>query len=242
VNAFLPLVVVTLRGLLGRRRLLLMVLLAALPVALALLVRVAGSGRNDASPILDNLIVRTVLPLVALVMGTAALGSEIDDGTIVHLLVKPIARRWIVLATALVAAGMTAILVVPAVVLTGLLTSGLGSASLSTTFAFAVASLLGAIAYTTAFLALSTVTSRALVIGLVYTLIWEGVVAGLLEGTRFLSIRQATLGVAAALGGKRPGSAPLEPTISFVILAVVTAGALLLATRQLARYEVSGGD
>jgi len=242
MSAFGPLVRVTLRGLMGRRRLLLMVLLVALPVALALLVRLAGGGRNDASPILDNLIVRTVLPLVALVLGTAALGSEIDDGTIVHLLVKPIARHWIIIATAVVAAGLTALLVVPSVVLTGLLVSGTGSTSLHTTFAFAVAVLLGGTAYTTAFLALSTVTSRALVIGLVYTLIWEGVLSGLLEGTKFLSIRQATLGVAAALGGARPGLQPLEPAISFVILIVVTAGALLIATRQLARFEVRGGD
>ena len=241
MNVFGPLVSVTLRGVLGRRRLLLMILLVALPVAIGLLVRLAG-GRPDAGVILDNLVVRMVLPLVDLVLGTAALGSEIDDGTIVHLLVKPIARRWIILATALVASGVTAVLVVPSAVLTGLLTSGIGSASLTTTFAFAVACLLGGIAYSSAFLALSTVTSRALVIGLVYTLIWEGIVAGLLEGTRFLSIRQATLGVAAALGGKRPGSDPLEPAISFVILAVVTVGALVIATRQLARFEVRGGD
>jgi ABC-2 type transport system permease protein len=241
MRAFWPLVTVTLRGLLGRRRLLLMLLLVALPVALGLLVRLGG-GRNDASGILDTLIVRTVMPLVALVLGTAALGSEIDDGTIVHLLVKPIARRWIILATAVVAAGLTAVLCVPSVVLTGVLTSGLGSDSLTTTFAFAIAVLLGGTAYTIAFLALSTVTSRALVIGLVYTLIWEGVVAGLLEGTRFLSIRQATLGVAAALGGERPGAEPLTPMISVAIVVVVTIAGLLLATRQLARYEVRGGD
>jgi ABC-2 type transport system permease protein len=234
-------VLVTLRGLLGRRRLLLMLLLVALPVGIGVLVRLGG-GRPDASAILDTLVVRTVLPLVALVLGTAALGLEIDDGTIVHLLVKPIARRWIVLATAVVAAGLTAVLVVPAVILTGLLTAGLGSASLTTTFAFAAAVLLGGIAYTTAFLALSMVTSRALVIGLAYVLIWEGVVSGLLQGTRFLSIRQATLGVAASLGGKRPGAVPLEPTISLAILTIVTVGALLIATRQLARFEVRGGD
>jgi len=86
------------------------------------------------------------------------------------------------------------------------------------------------------------VTSRALVIGLAYTLIWEGVIAGLLEGTRFLSIRQATLGIAAALGGKRPGLQPLEPTISVVIIVVVTLGALAIAIRQLSRFEVRGGD
>jgi ABC-2 type transport system permease protein len=134
------------------------------------------------------------------------------------------------------------VLVVPSVVLTGLLTSGVGSESITVTFAFAVAALVGGIAYSSAFLALSTVTSRALVIGLVYTLIWEGVVAGLLEGTRYLSIRQATLGVAAALGGERRGSDPLDPTISVVILTVVIVGALLIATRQLARFEVRGGD
>ena len=242
MNAFMPLVSVTLRGLLGRRRLALMLLLVALPVGLALLVRLGGGGRNDASGILDTLVIRTVLPLVALVLGTAALGSEIDDGTIVHLLVKPIARRWIIFATAVVAAGLTAALCVPSVILTGLLTSGLGSASVTTTFAFAAAVLAGGTAYTIVFMALSTVTSRALVIGLVYTLIWEGVIAGLLEGTRFLSIRQATLGVAAGLGGERPGSEPLDPVMSVAILVVATVGALLIATRQLARFEVRGGD
>ena len=64
-----------------------------------------AAARDDASGILDALVVRTVLPLVALVLGTAALGSEIDDGTIVYLLIKPIARRWIVFATAVVACG-----------------------------------------------------------------------------------------------------------------------------------------
>lgn len=241
MSAFAPLVTVTLRGLLGRRRLVLMLLLVALPVAIGVLVRLGG-GRPDASNVLDTLVIRTVLPLVALVLGTAALGSEIDDGTVVHLLVKPIARRWIVLASVVVAAGLTAILVVPSVVLTGFLVSGLTSSSITVTFAFAIAALVGGIAYSSAFLALSTVTSRALIIGLLYTLIWEGVVAGLLEGTRYLSIRQATLGVAAALGGKRPGAEPLDLTISVVILGVVIVGALLIGTRQLARFEVRGGD
>ena len=68
------------------------------------------------------------------------------------------------------------------------------------------------------------------------------VVAGLLEGTKFLSIRQATLGVAAALGGERPGPAPLGPAVSLAILVVVIVGSLVLATRQLARFEVRGGD
>ncbi|MFI5293226.1 MAG: ABC transporter permease subunit, partial [Candidatus Limnocylindrales bacterium] len=171
MSAFAPLVTVTLRGLLGRRRLVLMLLLVALPVLLALLARVSG-GRPDPERVIDTLIVRFVMPLVGLIVGTSVIGSEVEDGTAVFLMIKPIARRWIVLASALVAAGLTAVLVVPSVVLTGLLTSGLGTSSITVTFAFAIAALVGGIAYSSAFLALSTVTSRALVIGLVYTLIW----------------------------------------------------------------------
>ena len=39
-----------------------------------------------------------VLPVIALIVGTGVLGSEIDDGTIVHILTKPLPRRDIILA------------------------------------------------------------------------------------------------------------------------------------------------
>ena len=83
----------TLRAVAGRRRTLLIALLAWLPVLLGILVRVGG-GRPDAPPILDALVIRTVLPLVALVVGTGAIGSEIEDGTLVFQLVKPV-PRWV---------------------------------------------------------------------------------------------------------------------------------------------------
>ena len=60
----------------------------------------------------------------------------------------------------------------------------------------------GALEYTAVFLALSLVTSRALVVGLAYVVIWEGAVAGLFEGTRILSVRQHALAIADALGGE----------------------------------------
>ena len=120
MSVMAPLVEVTLRGLLGRRRTILLALLAGLPVLIALLIRLSG-GRPDADRILDTLVVRTVMPLVALIVGTAAIGSEIDDGTAVYLLIKPIPRWRMAASKILVAAGLTAALVVPAVVLTGLL-------------------------------------------------------------------------------------------------------------------------
>lgn len=233
-----PLIEVTMRGLLGRRRMLLLLLLVALPVLLALLIRATG-GRPDADAVLDALVVRFVMPLLALIVGTAVIGSEIDDGTAVYLMVKPIARWRIVLSKALVAAGLTAALVVPSVILTGILL-GRGDA-LTTIVGFGVACLVGGSAYAVAFLALSVFTTRAFLVGLAYVLIWEGVLAGLLEGTKFLSIRQATLGLAAALGVDVPGE-PLTPVISVLVLAVVLVGGFLLASWRLARFEVRGGD
>ena len=233
------LIEVTLRGLLGRRRTILLVLLAGLPVLIALLVRVTG-GRPDADRVLDTLVVRTVMPLVALIVGTASIGSEIEDGTAVFLMIKPIARWRIALAKILVAAGLAAVLVVPAVVLTGLLL-GSRSDTATTVVGFALACLVGGSAYASAFATLSVFTSRALLLGLGYTLIWEGVLSGLLEGTRFLSIRQATLGLAAAFGVHVPGD-PLAPAVSVVVLGTVLLSAFVLASRRLARFEIRSGD
>ena len=241
MTAFGALVEVTLRGLLGRRRTLLMLLLAGLPVLIGLLIRIGG-GRSDAPEILDTLVIRTVLPLIALVFGTAAIGSEIEDGTALFLLAKPIARWRIALAKLAVAAGLTAALVVPPVVITALLVGGFGGDSLSTALGFALATVAGGTAYAVAFAALGVVTTRALVVGLGYTLLWEGVLAGLLEGTRFMSIRQGTLGVAAALTGDDVGVDALEPVVSVAILAVVVVGGYLLTTRALSRFQVRSAD
>jgi ABC-2 type transport system permease protein len=239
MTTMLPLVDVTLRGLLGRRRSILLVLLAGLPVLIALLVRISG-GRADADRVLDTLVVRTVMPLVALIFGTAAIGSEIDDGTAVYLMIKPIPRWRIALSKIIVAAGLTALLIVPAVIITGALI-GSRTDTATTIVAFSLACLVGGSAYAAAFVALSTFTTRALLLGLAYVLIWEGVLSGLLEGTKFLSIRQATLGLAAAFGVDTPGE-PLTPTVSVAVLMVVLVGAALLASWKLARFEIRGGD
>jgi ABC-2 type transport system permease protein len=234
-----PLIEVTLRGLLGRRRTILLALLAGLPVLIALLIRVSG-GRPDADRILDTLVVRTVMPLVALIIGTAAIGSEIDDGTAVYLVIKPIPRWRIALSKILVAAGLTAVMVVPAVLLTGVLL-GSRNDTATTLIGFTVACFVGGSAYAAAFVALSVFTSRALLLGLAYVLIWEGVLSGLLEGTKFLSIRQATLGLADALGVQVPND-PLTPVVSVSVLAIVLVGSFLLASWKLARFEIRGGD
>ncbi len=239
MTVIVPLADVTLRGLLGRRRIVLLILLVALPVLIALLARIGG-GRPDAERVLDTLVIRFVMPLVALIVGTSVVGSEVEDGTAVYLMIKPIARWRIVLAKALVAAGLTAALVLPSIILTGVLLGGRAD-STTTIVAFTIAGFVGASAYAIGFLTLSLFTTRAFLLGLAYMLIWEGTLSGLLEGTKFLSIRQATLGLAAALGANVPGE-PLTAPASLVVLAVVIVGGFLLACWRLARFEIRGGD
>jgi ABC-2 type transport system permease protein len=240
MSAFATLVDVTVRGLMGRRRLLLMLLLAAIPVVLGVLVSLRG-GRGDVDRVLGVLVVQTVMPLIALILGTAALGSEIEDGTIVYLLTKPI-QRWITaFSKILVAVAATVMLIIPVTLVTGFLIGGTDPASVKTTLAFAIACAAGGAAYASVFVALSSLTARALIAGLIYVLIWEGALGGLLEGTRFLSIRQATLGLVAGLGGGgEPDALPIG--VSAVVITTAIIASLAIASWRLARFEVRGGD
>jgi len=161
---------VTLRALLGRRRTLLMLLVAGAPVLLGLIVRANGPRPESLVGALDGLIITSVLPLVALIFGTTALGSELDDGTAVHILTKPIPRWVIVVPKLVVAAGLTALMIVPSTILAGILIGDTGSHELAVTFAFALAALIGSFVYVAIFVALSVATSRGLIIGLGYAL------------------------------------------------------------------------
>jgi len=237
---------VTLRGVLGRRRSLLIVLFATIPVVIAVIVRLSG-GTSDAvgltADLLDALVVRTILPLVALILGTAVLGSELEDGTAVFLLVKPIERWRIVTAKLVVAAGMTAGLVALVTLVTGLIVAA-GRGAEPIVVAFTVAVAIGGVLYSALFLALSIVTGRALILGLAYILIWEGALAGLLEGTQVLSIRQYTLAIAQQLAGGDGGAiaVTLAGAVALVLAVAVFVLSFVVATRRLAVYEVRGTD
>lgn len=232
---------VTLRALLGRRRTLLMLLVAGAPVLLGLIVRADGPRPRSLVPALDGLILTSVLPLVALIFGTAALGSELDDGTAVHILTKPIPRWAIIVPKLVVAAGLTAVLLVPSTVLAGILIGDTGSHELGVTFAFALAALIGSFVYVAIFVALSAATSRGLVIGLAYSLLWEGILSGALPGTQLLSAHEYLRGIVSTIGP--PGT--LTSVVGgegFVLAAVAFVVFTVLASIRLARYEIRATD
>lgn len=236
----------TFRALAGRRRSILVTLLGALPILIALLVRVSGRSSNlDAitATILDRLVISALVPLVGLIFGTAALGSELDDGTAVYLLTKPIGRWRIVAAKVAVATGMAVAVTAPPAFAAAVIL-GTGSSGVLLALAYTAGAAVAAILYVAVFMALSLVTGRALAIGLVYILVWEGVLAGLFEGTRTFSIRQYALGVADAIAGGhgfQAGDRMAGPTaLALAIVALVVA--LLIAVRRLQTYEIGEAD
>jgi ABC-2 type transport system permease protein len=232
---------VTARALLGRRRTILMALLAGAPVVLGILIRLGNGTRPSAlSGALDGLLVSSVLPLVALVFGSAALGSELDDGTGVHLLTKPIPRWAIVVPKIVVSGGLTALLVVPSTLIAGVLIGGTGSHQVGMTVAFAVAVLVGAFVYSSIFVALGAVTSRGLVIGLAYSLLWEGLLSAALAGTQLFSVREYIRGIASVLSNGDVKS--VVGGQAFPLAAVTIVIVAWFASARLARYEVRSGD
>ena len=235
--------VLTLRQLLGRRRVLLVVLLAALPCLVAVVYRLGNQdtepARWTADTLMNGLMVTTLLPLVALVFGTASLGTEIEDGTAVYLLATPVARRSVIVAKLLPAWLLTAGLVMASAAISGAIAIG-GLDQQGIVRGFLVALVLGSFAYAALFVLLSVVISRALIAGLVYVFVWEGVVTELFSGTRFLSIRQYSLGLAGLFSSASPQT--FEPElggmVSLVLLLAVSAAAIAYAIWRLRSFEI----
>jgi ABC-2 type transport system permease protein len=235
------LVSITLRALLNRRRTLLLALLGLLLVGVTALYRLGDPSATESLNVTRRLLadfgLGVLLPLVAVIIGTSAIGSEIDDGTIVYLLAKPVARWRIVLVKLVVAWLVTVLLVAPAIAIAGMV--GHGDARMA--LAFAAASVVGALEYVALFVALSLVTSRALIVGLAYVVVWEGVVAGLFTATRTISVRQHALAVAEALGGSATKDvAELGLVFALAVTTVITLLAVALAIRRLEEVELRG--
>jgi ABC-2 type transport system permease protein len=237
---FVSIARVTLRALVSRRRTVLMLLLAGIPILVGLLVRANTDGISEVGPTLDGLVVRIILPLIALVFGTAALGSELEDGTGVHLLTKPISRTTIVLAKVAVAGTLTAALVVPTTVVSAILLAEPGADLAGTAISLGLGVLAGSYLYTAIFATLSIITSRGLIVGLGYALIWEGLLAGLLPGTQVFSVREYVRGIVNAVSPAVIDSLVGAGAVMFATVAFVAA--LAIAAYRLATYQVRGTD
>ena len=202
-----PIFRLSLRQLAGRRRLLLIFVLALLPIGLAALVSLTlgedeRSNRDFINTLLDGLLISGILPIVTMVLATATFGNELEDRTLSYLVLKPVARSRIVLPKLLAPISIGGpLLVASGIGATILGASGLGVSLLTldndvrTVVAVGVALLVGVITYAAIFTWTGLITTRALAFGLVYVFLWEGLLSSFLGGVRYLSIRGYMLAV-----------------------------------------------
>jgi ABC-2 type transport system permease protein len=227
----------TVRATLGRRRAFLFAVPAVILIALTLVLRAsqpAGAAWPD--QVLGDFGFSVLLPLTALIVGTGVLGAEIDDGSAIHLLATPVRRGSIVVTKFAVAAVVTMAFAAVPELIAGLLAPNSGRLAVAL-FAGALA---GSVIYSAVFVMASVLTTRAIAVGLLYVVIWEGLLSNLVGGARVLSIAHYSLGIANAIYPDKNLDAGLTLTTSLILAVVVTVAALGFATRRLSVFAITG--
>lgn len=147
-----------------------------------------------------------VLPIIAIVLASGALGNERRDQTLSFIVLRPM-PRWAIAVTKIAASvcATTVISLVSVVSLSAIygIQHGFDGEVL---IGFAVGAVLATVAYTAIIVPLGFITDRAVVIGLAYLLVFENGVVQLLTGLASLSPWR--VGVA-AVGGLVPGAQPI---------------------------------
>jgi len=197
------LLLLSLRQTASRTRILIVLLLTALPISLAVLVSILARDEPDFSQsftdiLVDGMLITVVLPIVMMALATAAFGNELDDRTLSYLVLKPIARSKIVvpkLLAAIIVGG-------PLMIASGVVVALLGFEGNTRAAAATGAALLtGVVTYAAIFTWAGLVSARALAFALLYVFLWEGLISGFLEGVRYMSVRGYTVGVLHGVDG-----------------------------------------
>jgi ABC-2 type transport system permease protein len=232
----------SLRQLTSRWRLLLIVLLALLPVALAALISALAEGESDSAPdfiniLIDGMMVGAILPIVTMALATAAFGNERDDRTLSYLVLKPVRRSLIVLPKLLASILVGGPLLITSGVVATLLGIGGGQAAL----AVGVALFAGTVTYATIFTWAGLVSTRALGFALVYVFLWEGLISSFLDGVRYLSVRGYTLAILHGIDSQSfeaLGQRVIEFPAALIGAAAATAVFFWLSVRRLRLMDV----
>lgn len=187
-----------------------------------------------------EIIIGTLVPLAAAVFGTTAFGGEVDDGTLIYLLIKPIARWRIVSSKYVVAVLSTIAVMTPAMLLPWLLMRG-PEATPEMVSGYFVGGVMAAAIYCALFLSLGLTSRRSLVLALLYVIGFEAVMSRNLTGVKSLSVREFALAVSQAASGgviKLQGYVVPMSTV-YTVSAIFLFGALTYSLRTLSRYELA---
>jgi ABC-2 type transport system permease protein len=228
----------TLRATMSRRRALLFALPAFLLIGISALLKAKAHSPVWPPEILGQ-VGYLVLALTALIVGGSVLGAEVEDGSIVHLLATPVSRRAILLSKYVVAVALTLVFAVVPEYLAGAIATG---ASSSMAIGLTVGAAAGAFVYNALFVMLSAEFSpgRALAVGLLYVLLWEGLLSSLVPGVALLSAEHYSLAIANSIAHNSALHADLTRGTAIGMGLAVTVLALALASIRLSQFSIKG--
>ncbi|MFS4091773.1 ABC transporter permease subunit [Streptomyces sp. AF1A] len=230
----------TYRALLGRRRALVLGVLPLLLIVISMAVRgLSGADDQTAADVLGGFGLATMVPIIGVIAGTGAIGPEIDDGSVVYLLAKPLKRPTIIFTKLIVAIAATMVFSAVPTMVAGLILNGNGQ---QIAVAYTVAALVASIAYSALFLLLGTVSRHAVVFGLVYALVWEALFGSLVPGARTLSVQQWSLAVAHKVTGGDLVTSDVGLPTATVLLVAVTVLATWYAGQKLRSLKLAGEE
>ena len=156
--------------------------------------------------VIDGLGLVLVVPVVALVFASASLGDGREDGTLVYLWLRPMDRLPVVIGAFFASITVSLLLtVVPMAI-----AAAVGGSGSDGIIATVVASGVGVLGYSALFVLLGLLVKNAIIWGLAYVLLWEGLF------TQFSSAI-GRVSVAAICGRSSttwPGSASMERSTS----------------------------
>ncbi len=198
-----------------------------------------GADDQVAADVLGGFALATMVPLIGVIAGTGAIGPEIDDGSIVYLLSKPVKRPTIIFTKLIVAIAVTMVFSAVPTLIAGFVLNGNGQ---QVAVAYTVAALVASIAYSALFLLLGTVSRHAVVIGLVYALVWETLFGSLISGARTLSVQQWALALAEKVTGDGLVTSEVGLPTAVVLLVAVTVAATWFAGQKLRRLTLAGEE
>lgn len=222
-------------AILGQKRVWALVAFPAALIGIAALMRAFGAGEQGAT-LLSSLGYPILLPLVALLAANSTIGPEVEDGSVVYLLAKPVNRYVVAVSKFVVAWVATMLTGVLPLWLTGLV---LDPAFANLAKAWAIGGVVAGTAYTALFLALSAATRHAVNGGVLYVLVWEGALGGVMEGIAWVSIRAWGARVAANFDAAIPE--PVIPlTYALAATAVVLVAGVWFAGDRLRSFSLKG--
>ena len=226
------------QALFARRRGVVLVLIAAALLVLALFVRLLAGDDDGLEPVV-GLGFTLALPLVALLAATAVLGPEVDDGSIVYLLAKPVNRHVIAMSKYAAAWGATMVLGAVPVALAALV---LDPSKPGRVGALLVGAAVAGTVYTALFLALAAFTRHAVVVGLLFVLVWEGALGSIFAGVRWLSIGAWGRAVAGEISPTFDNPGSLGVVYAVVAATLLTVLSVWFAGDRLRSFTLRGDE